>query len=388
MNKLNKILKQEKGIKLNSDSEISELHDQKIVLVSFISENDIFEDNKTFGLKIRGIFPNIEACNKFVSNIHSQENSIEKYFSMSPLTLGEWYPYMGKNIKAKSKYVNEDLDNIIKAGEDEDEKVTNFLKTRKDLIKNSTYLGRPEKEEDIIYLMSTICDSIKSSKESIEFQKKSVKDNLFKIQLLKEKNVQNKDDVKNVKQNINPKTIKNATFFNDDDFNKYKNVLCSFYLGNKTPQKKPNNFGIKFKAGFNTPEEVNLYSRKLKDKYHSFSFPIGEWMYFNSDVNKNDSEIEKEFIELICKHLNKCYYKNNEFENRKSESLKTKEMANDVFDNPDILINMNSYILDMIKDDQKDLLFYENALYENIKVFDELYKKDLPNDLKQKIDNL
>ena len=85
-----------------------------------------------------------------------------------------------------------------------------------------------------------------------------------------------------------------------NNFNKYKNVLCSFYLGNKTPQKKPNNFGIKFKAGFNTPEEVNLYSRKLKDKYHSFSFPIGEWMYFNSDVNKNDSEIEKIEGALKC----------------------------------------------------------------------------------------
>jgi len=315
---------------------------------------------------------------------------------MFPIEIGKWYPFIDSsynNLNASDVYQNSKLGEFVKGLDSYEKKAENYLTMRKELIKKSTFFGKPEKEDDLLYLINLIISDIKDNYKSIEFYSTTIKNNLDKILKFKE-SLPIKDNSlieKKINKNnsnlliIDTQKCLDLSFFNDSCFLYDNSVLMSYYLEKKTPQVGEG-FGIKIRGTVNDDN----YEQRIKElqqidgkKLHIYKAPIGKWIGFNSKKEMENDEIEKELCEILTKYVEVCDEKERMFNDRVSNTKRKNpdNMKEELIETKESLMDMNKTVIKKLKEYKETNNMYLNALEVNIKKYKEFFNKELSEEI-------
>jgi len=342
---------------------------QKYALISFA-----FGKFDTWGLKIHGCFESDEECNDFANRL---QNNGEKYFKIHKVYIGAWLPATDDNKKIDSEvYQNEDLSSLMKGMQLNQKKTDSFFSQRKEIIKNNTFIGIPDKQEDIEHLIKTILHSISECDQTSKFYKEVMRKNLERIK--------NEDYVTETINIVNKSRVKTLSIYDNPSFNQ---KFCLFtYTDKNFTRQRSKVFSFKVRGGFETMDE--LYERRnvLQEEdpiFDIFTAPIGKWIAFNDKCNEQSS-MDAELLKIINETVCKKEASDKAFEERRLRLRKGKEESI-VEESKEDLEMASSNALSLLKKNEEDRMFYMESLNENITKHHEIFKEDISDELKEKI---
>ena len=174
---------------LSKDSLLPE--GQRFVCLSFLTPNE--EDNHTLtGIKIRGVFPSYEMACEHAKKLQS----VDKYFNVFVGDMGAWLPFdpnPDSEFVKDSEYANQELNKMMKAYQDNQEKAKIFHEQRKqEKIRQNIESNIETHHQNKKELKSKLKTATKKEKKSISFNLDNIEEQL-KLMEQKHKEVSEKE---------------------------------------------------------------------------------------------------------------------------------------------------------------------------------------------------
>jgi hypothetical protein len=172
-NETSEILKSEEVMNDNSKKieylKEDDVTDQKYYCISFLTSDQLVKKSDLLdvrGFKVRGMYSNEEDAKERCKNLYNVESTINTYVG----NIGHWVAWEDNSENAEDfEYANNDLNNLMKAHKENQEKVKMFNSVENQTLKNN---DDKEKDELLSELVNESLDEGNLNKELEDARKK------------------------------------------------------------------------------------------------------------------------------------------------------------------------------------------------------------------------
>lgn len=290
--------------------------EQKFVLLQYASKNGKYVNGETVGIKVCGTFPTREKLDEKARELFLSGNV---YFPLEPQEVGKWiaFPDYAKDDRKEvssasqnSGFLGDNLD-INKMFEEQD-KQNKMIKEKqmqdKNMIKQTTYFGDPDKKEDLESLIGLNMVQLERYLCDYEFYKQAMSNDIKEWKVAPE----------TYNENDNVEVDPSLDYFDllKDPPSEQKYVLFSYTAPGGTNQRS-DTLCFKIRGAFSNMEDFKKRQEFIFKKDAVFDLckiPVGEWVVLNTRLSPEEASDELNMIlgEAVKKHM----YNKKKFEKR------------------------------------------------------------------------
>lgn len=356
---------------LKNDKEIN----QKLVLVSFLSEGMKREKGKTVGIMVYNAYENQEQIDKY---IEFRKNNDLCDFDIETVEVGKWmsFPDYTKDKRSEKNFIGS-VQETSSSGAIEVNDIFRNLNTNKSMIKEQndniqtmlnkeTYLSEDVSNLDnveelirknVMHLLSKYNDR-KFFNDVIENNKKRIS---------KLVNTEESKEEEEILPGLEPAKIDYISVYSSLENNKNKMVFT--YVDEASTRQKGVDFCFKFRGCYSNEEDIKkrVDELKLEDTVYDICvIPVGVWIPFNPYKEYDDAYAD--LNNILAREKKKIDEKNKRFRERIDNVKKGgNDDQNEVILTKDEIEQGNEIIYDKIKENEESIVFFEKALEHNRK---------------------
>lgn len=286
--------------------------EQKFTLLQFVSDNKKYEKGKTIGIKVCGTYNNEKELEEGAAKLYKEG---EIYFPIETQNVGEWIPFpdYSQDNREETQYFHEnvsssygetlDLNSVMREKKKQEEKIKKETEDRKTFLKQSTYMGVPESEDDFNSLLAMNLGMLENEINSYNFFKDALNRDLTAYEEAPEKLIEEYEIKKD-------KDYTELLQTNTDK--KY----CLFSFAHENTRQKSDYFTFKIRGTFSCEKEMKDHLDKLDKTFDIYTTETGKWMGFNSDQTVSPEKIEEDLNLMLGKEVEKNIENNKKFKDR------------------------------------------------------------------------